>query len=374
MANNANSSSNKVKVGIIGCGNIFGAYMTGTRVFPILEVVACADINPAAAQAKAAEFGLKAYSVEELLADPQIQLVINLTVPKVHADVSLEIINAGKHVYSEKPLAVTRDDGRRVIEGAKAKGVLVGCAPDTFLGGGLQSCRKLIEDGWIGRPVAAAAFMGSHGPESWHPNPQFFYQKGGGPLFDMGPYYLTALVSLLGPARRVTASTGKSLDERVATSKTQFGTRLPVEVSTHAAGVIDFENGAIATLTTTFDVWSHHMPWIEIYGTQGSLSTPDPNTFGGTVRLHRAGSNEWDAIPLSHPSDLQRGIGPADMAYALCYGRPHRANGEMAYHVLDIMSSFDEASESGQHVMLQSHCTQPAPLPLGLLHGTLDTN
>ncbi len=368
MENNVNT----INVGIIGAGNIFGAYIKGCAVFPILKVVACADINMEAAQAKAAEFGLKALTVSELLADPTIQMVINLTIPKVHADVSQQIIAAGKHVYSEKPLATTRDDGRKIIEAAKAKGVLVGCAPDTFLGGGLQTCRKIIEDGWIGRPVAAAAFMGSHGPESWHPNPSFFYQKGGGPLFDMGPYYLTALVSLLGPARRVTASTGKAYEERIATSKAQFGVKLPVEISTHAAGVIDFENGAIATLTTSFDVWAHHLPWIEIYGTQGSLSVPDPNTFGGTVRLHRAGSNEWDAIPLSHAADLQRGIGPADMAYALHYGRPHRASGEMAFHVLDIMSAFDEASQGGKHVALESRCTQPAPLPLGLLQGTLD--
>ena len=198
----------KVKVGIIGCGNIFSAYAKGLRVFDILELAACADIDMARARAKAEEFNVpRACTVDELLADPAIEIVVNLTVPKTHAEVSLQIIEAGKHVYSEKPLAVTREDGGRILAAAKARGLLVGCAPDTFLGGGLQTCRKLIDDGWIGRPVAATAFMAGHGVEAWHPNPFFYYQKGGGPVFDMGPYYLTALINLLGPARRVTGAT-----------------------------------------------------------------------------------------------------------------------------------------------------------------------
>src|ERR1700694_5800049 len=284
----------KVKIGIIGCGNIFGAYVKGCRVFNILEIAACADLNMPLAEAKAAEFNIpKAVTVSELLADPEIQIVINLTIPKVHAEVSRSIIAAGKHPYSEKPLATTRADGRAILDAAKAANVRVGCAPDTFLGGGLQTCRKLIEDGWIGKPVSATGFMMGHGPESWHPNPGFFYQHGGGPLFDMGPYYLTALISLLGPAHRVTASTGMAYTERIATSKEQFGARLPVEVATHISGVIDFDNGAIATLITSFDVWKHNLPNLEIHGTEGSLSVPDPNTFGGVVKLHRAGSNQW---------------------------------------------------------------------------------
>ncbi len=363
----------KVKVGVIGCGYIFQAYMKGCGVFDILDIVACADIDMSRARARAAEFNIpRACTVEELLADPEIQIVINLTVPLAHAEVNLAIIEAGKHVYSEKPLAVSREDGAKIISAARTRGVMVGCAPDTFLGGGLQTCRKLIDDGWIGRPIAATAFLATHGPESWHPNVYFYYQQGGGPVLDMAPYYLTALISLLGPVRRIAASTGMSFPERIATSKELYGKRIPVEVSTHASAVLDFVSGPIVTMIMSFDVWGHHLPRLEVHGTDGSLSCPDPNVFGGPVSLLRAGSKEWDTMALSHTVEVQRGIGPADMAYALCYGRPHRATGEMAYHVLDIMHAFDESSKTGRHVELTSTCARPAALPMGLLYGTLD--
>jgi predicted dehydrogenase len=364
---------NKVKVGIIGCGNISGAYIKGCRAFEILEIAACADMNPAVAEARAKEYNLpQVLSVEALLNDPEIQIVINLTVPQAHASVSLAAIAAGKHVHSEKPLAITRADGQQILTAAREKGVLVGCAPDTFLGGGLQTCRKLIDDGWIGAPVAAAAFMLGHGPESWHPNPAIFYQSGAGPMFDMGPYYLTALIHLLGPVKRITGSTRITFPERVATSESRYGERLKVEVPTHVTGILDFVSGPIATLTTSFDVWHSQLPRIEIYGTEGSLSVPDPNHFGGPVYLRRATAKEWSEVPLSHSAEVGRGIGVADMAYALAHGRPHRANGDMAYHVLDLMQSFDEASQQGQHLEIQSRCEQPAPLPLGLLPRRLD--
>lgn len=362
-----------IKVGIVGCGNISNAYFKGCRVFDILEIVGCADIDPERARAKAQEHGVKAYaSVEALLADPDIQIVINLTTPQSHAPVSLAAIAAGKNVHEEKPFALRREDGLAILAAAKEKGVLVGCAPDTFLGGGIQTCRKLIDDGVIGTPIAATAFMAVHGHESWHPNPEFYYQKGGGPMFDMGPYYLTALVNLVGPITRVTGSTRMTFPQRTITSQPQYGKKIDVEVTTHLAGVVDFANGAIGTIIMSFDVWSHSLPLIEIYGSEGTMRVPDPNNFGGSVSVRKAGEKEWTDMPLTHSDQVGRGIGVADMAYALVYGRPHRVSGELAHHVLDVMQAFDEASESGQHVRISSTVERPAPLPVGLALGQLD--
>lgn len=365
----------KIKVGIIGCGHISGIYLKNlSRTFEITEVVACADVIQERGRAKAEEFNIpKACSVEELLADPEIKIVVNLTIPKAHAEVTLAALDAGKSVYVEKPLAILREDGRKIVDKAKEKGLLVGCAPDTFLGGGLQTCRKLIDDGWIGTPVAATAFMTCHGHESWHPDPEFYYQLGGGPLFDMGPYYITALVSLLGPVKRVTGSAKISFPERTITSEKKYGQKIQVEVPTHVAGIMDFCSGTMATLLTSFDIWSAQLPRIEIYGSLGSLSVPDPNTFGGPVLIRRQGAAEWKEIPLTHGySENSRGIGVADMAYALLSGRKHRANGDMAYHVLDIMHGFHDASRDGRHYELQSTCERPAAFPLGLLPHALD--
>ncbi len=364
----------KVKVGIIGCGNISGIYFKNcSETFSILEIAGCADLIPERAEAKALEFGVKAYTVEAILADPDIKIIINLTIPKAHTEVCLAALNAGKNVYVEKPLAITREDGQKILETAKAKGLLVGCAPDTFLGGGIQTCRKLIVDGWIGEPVAATAFMTCHGHESWHPDPEFYYQLGGGPMFDMGPYYLTAMIALMGPVRRVTGSARKTFAERTITSAPKYGKTIDVEVPTHVAGILDFDNGAVATIITSFDVWHAQLPRIEIYGSHGTLSVPDPNGFGGPVYVRRAGAGEWSQIPLTHGfSENSRSIGVADMAYSLLSGRKHRANGEMAYHVLDIMHAFHDASTTGRHVELASTCVQPAPLPLGLPKDALD--
>ncbi|HNS01825.1 MAG TPA: Gfo/Idh/MocA family oxidoreductase [Anaerolineae bacterium] len=363
----------RVKVGVVGVGKIFPAYVAGCRNFPLLELVALADIDGERASQQAAEHGVpRVLSVDALLADPEIQIVVNLTVPKVHAAVSLAAIAAGKHVYTEKPLAVTRVDGQRIVQAAAERGVRVGSAPDTFLGGGQQTCRKLIDDGWIGEPVAAVAFMMGHGPESWHPNPDFFYQAGGGPLLDMGPYYLTSLINLLGPVRRVAGSARASFPERVATSRQHFGRRLPVEVPTHVAALLDFAAGPVATLITSFDVWHASLPRIEVYGSEGTLSVPDPSIFGGMVRVRRAGAAEWSEMPLLFDDQVGRGIGVADLAYAIHSGRPHRANGELAYHVLDIMQAVEESSDGGQHVTLESSTARPAPLPMGLLRGEMD--
>lgn len=363
----------KAKVGIVGCGNICDIYFQSGRTFEILDIIGCADLIADRAKAKAEQYGCKAYSsTEELLADPDIEIVMNLTIPKAHAEVAFKAIEAGKSVHNEKPLAITREDGRKMLEMAKAKGVRVGCAPDTFMGAGIQTCVKLINDGWIGEPIGATAFMTCHGHEGWHPDPEFYYKVGGGPMFDMGPYYLTALIALIGPVKRVTGSARITFPERVIGSEPKRGQIIKVDVPTHVAGVIDFANGAVGTIITSFDVWAAQLPRIEIYGTEGTLSVPDPNGFGGPVKLMRAGGG-WMEMPLTHGyAENSRGIGVADMAYALRSGRKHRANGEMAYHVLDIMHAFHDASDQNKHIMLESTCERPAPLPMGLRHGTLD--
>lgn len=364
----------RTKVGVIGCGNISGIYLQADKTFEILETVACADLIMEKAQEQAEKHGIpRACTPEALLADPEIEIVVNLTIPQAHFPVALAALEAGKSVHNEKPLTLTREEGKQLLQMAASRGLRVGCAPDTFLGGGIQTCRKLIDDGWIGEPIGATAFMLCHGHESWHPSPAFYYQVGGGPMFDMGPYYLTALIALMGPVRSVSGMTRITFPERTITSQPLAGTKVEVEVPTHVVGLLDFANGAIGTLITSFDVWSSELPRIEIYGTEGTLSVPDPNTFGGPVRVRRAGASEWSTIPLTHGyAENSRGIGVADMAYALRSGRKHRASGELAYHVLDIMHAIHDAADQGKQVMLESTCESPAPLPLGLRHGTLD--
>ncbi len=365
----------KIKVGIIGTGAISGAYLKRLPLFESLEVVACADLLPEVAKAKAAEFKIpKACSVRQLLNDPEIGIVLNLTVPKAHAKVALAALKAGKSVYSEKPMSVKRSDAKRLLALAAEKGLRIGGAPDTFLGAGIQTCRKAIDDGLIGEPIGATGFMLGHGPEKWHPNPEFYYEVGGGPLFDMGPYYLTALINLIGPVQRVHASTRISFPERVIGSEPKKGKVIKVETPTHIAGVLEFANGAVGTLVTSFNVWAAKVPRIEIYGTRASLSCPDPNTFGGEVLIRREDDKDWSPLPLTHVySENWRGIGVADMAYGLQTGRKHRAHGEMTYHVVDIMQSFLDSGAKGRHITLQSTCERPAALPVGLVEGKLDS-
>jgi len=364
----------KIKVGIIGTGNISGVYLQNGKRFESMEVVACADLDVERAKARAAEHHIRGYSVEELLADPEIDMVINLTIPQAHASVCMQALEAGKHVYVEKPLAVTREEGKQVLELAAKKGLYIGSAPDTFLGGGIQTCVKLIEDGEIGTPIGATAFMMSGGHESWHPAPEFYYQAGGGPMFDMGPYYLTALIAMLGPISRVTGSARASFAERTITSQPKAGQVVKVEVPTHIAGVLDFAAGPIGTILTSFDVkGGSQLPRIEVYGSLGTLMVPDPNRFGDPVQLYRAGSKEWIDIPHTHGyTGNDRGIGAADMAKAIQTGRKHRASGELAYHVLEAMHGIHDASADGRHYMMQSTCEKPAPLAAGLADGQID--
>jgi predicted dehydrogenase len=363
-----------VKIGIVGCGNISQAYLDTAKSFPILEVVALADLDLERARAKAAQFNAKACTVAELLADPAVQIVVNLTVPKAHVEITTAALEAGKHVFNEKPLAVTFEDGKKIIQLAKQKKLRVGCAPGTFLGGGLQTCRKLIDDGIIGKPVAATGFMTTPGHESWHPSPEFYYEVGGGPMMDMGPYYLTALANMLGPVRRVTGSAAILKPERVIASEPKKGKRIQVETPDHITGILDYENGAVVTLMTSFAVWAAQLPFIEIYGTHGSMSVPDPNSLGGPVRLKLAGEKEWHEAPLTHghSGPGKWGIGVADMAYAIRSGRPHRATGENALHVLEVMHAFLAASEKGKHVKIKTSYSRPAPLPGGLAENALD--
>ncbi len=360
------------RVGLIGCGNICDRYFRFCRTFVDIEIVACADLLPERARAKAAQYGVRALEVDELLRDPDIDIVLNLTIPQAHAEVDLAALEAGKHVYSEKPLALDLADGQRVLASAAERGLRVGCAPDTFLGGGQQTSRKLIDDGWIGRPVAAVAFLASHGHEHWHPDPTYYYQAGGGPMLDMGPYYITALVNLLGPVARVSGSTRISFPQRRITSEPKYGEMIDVEVSTHQAALLEFTAGLTATVVMSFDVWSHNLPRMEIYGMEGSLAVPDPNTFRGPVLLRRADAEAWSEIPLSHSDRVERSIGVADMVSAIRHGRPHRASGDLALHALEVMLAVDEASASGRHVNIESSVDRPALLPTGLRPGQVE--
>ena len=366
----------KVRVGVVGCGAISGIYLQNmTSVFSeILQVACCADLDPARAQGQAEEFpGVKAVSTDQMLADPDVQIVVNLTIPNAHADVAVAAVRAGKSVYNEKPLTITRQQARELLAAAKAKNVLVGCAPDTFLGAGYQTCRQLIDEGRIGKPLAASACFVCRGHERWHPSPEFYYKKGGGPMFDMGPYYLTALVSLLGPAARVAGLTAMSFPTRTITSQPLAGKVIDVEVPTHIAGLVEFQSGAIATVVTSFDVWNSQVPRMELHGSEGSLVMPDPNTFGGPILLRGPGAQEWQEIPLTHGyAENSRGLGVADMARAILTGRTVRAGGELAYHVLDLMHAFHDAARQRKTVELESTCAQPAPLPPGLAAGAVD--
>lgn len=353
-----------MNVGIVGCGSASILYLEGCRQFDTLRVVACADLVYERARARAAEFNVPGVSnVEELLNNPEVEVVLNLTDPSAHTAVGMVTLESGKHLYQEKPLAVELNDALSLLETAAEKGLRVGCAPDTFMGRGQQTCRKLIDEGAIGEPLACAVFMMCHGHEDWHPSPDSFYRRGGGPMFDMGPYYLTALINLFGPIRRVTASAKVAPRERVVTGPVGYGRKIKAEVPTHVAGVIDFVSGVVGTIVTSFDVWASELPSIEVYGTEGTLSAPDPNNYCGPIRLYSARSRRWVEVPPAAGfAGEGRGVGLAEMADALGRGRPHRANGGLAYHVLESMHGFHLASLDNRHVEIASTCGRPEPL------------
>ena len=362
-----------IGIGIIGCGNISEAYLKAASYFPILDIKGVADIRSEAAETRASQFGLRAMSVDAMLADPSIEIIVNLTVPAAHVAVGMSALAAGKHSYSEKPLGLSTAEARPLLQLAKEKGLRVGCAPDTFLGGSHQTCRKLIDEGVIGRPLAGSAFFMCPGHERWHPNPAFYYAKGGGPMLDMGPYYMTALVNLIGPVARVSGAATCARSERMITSEPLMGTMIPVEVATHVAGTLEFVSGATVSIAMSFDVARHRHRPIELYGTEGSLSVPDPNRFFGAIELATA-TKDWTEQPTEHAyaSGNYRSIGVADMAHAIRSGRPHRASGELAFHVLEVMEAIQLSSERGVHVSIESRPERPAMLPTSLPFGSLD--
>ena len=357
-----------MRIGILGCGHVSDQYFVGLARHGHLSVVACADLDRERAARKAAEHGVpRSCSPEALLADPEIDLVVNLTPPQAHAGASRAAIAAGKHVWSEKPLAATLEEAREVVAAAAAAGVRLGCAPDTFLGGGIQTAIKLVRDGWIGDTVSGGvALVTEHGYEHFHPDVRSFYGKGGGPVLDLGPYYVTALVAMLGPVARVTALARATFSERIAGAGPRRGERIPVEVPTHVTGALDFECGALVTVLMSWDVWATNLPYLELYGSAGSLSMNNPDEFGGEPRLRRAGSEEleqpppppgtvhWSPVPLISPGDVGRGIGIADVAHAIDERRPHRASGELAYHVLEVLTALERSATEGARIEIES--------------------
>lgn len=356
------------RIAIIGCGVIAPTYATTFSELGWVELVACADAVPDKAQQLAAQFGIpRALTFDDVLSADDVDTVVNLTPPTFHHEISDAALRAGKAVFSEKPLGIDFGEGAGLRAAAKERGVRLGCAPDTFLGPGLQTARAAIDAGLIGEPVAATGFMLGRGPEWWHPNPDIFYTRGAGPLFDMGPYYLTTLVQLLGPATAITATGRITRAKRTILSEPRKGEAIDVEVPTHVSSAIEFGNGAIATLVTSFDVIAARPRHIEIYGLEGTLAVPDPNTFGGPVRVRGALDTEWRDLPLrSTGLPERRGIGAADMIWATRSGRAHRCSAELALHVLELMSSALVSSDEGMRVPIRTAPSRAPLIPEGL--------
>ena len=361
----------KVNVAIVGCGNISGIYLENlTKRYRNVEVYAISDLIPENAAAKSEQYGIqRIMTFEEIIADPNVDIVLNLTTPPIHYGLCKKALEAGKNVYVEKPLSLNYEQGKELVALAEEKGLLLGCAPDTFLGAGIQTARRIIDQGILGELIGATAFMVCHGHESWHPGPEFYYKVGGGPTFDMGPYYLTALVNLMGSVSSVSGMTAISQPTRTITSQPKYGQIIDVEVPTHVAGLLRFANGAIGNIITSFDVWGSTLPRIEIYGTRGSMIVPDPNGFGGEVLVKQSFDKEFHPWPLVTPdSTNSRGIGLSDMAAALRDGRKnHKANGKMALHVLEIMEKIHTSSDEHREIVLDSRCERPDPMPLKIV-------
>ncbi|GGD89649.1 MULTISPECIES: Gfo/Idh/MocA family protein [Rhizobium] len=361
-------------VGIIGCGNISTTYFSLAPLFKGLKVLACADINVQAAEARAKEYGVKAQTIDALLANDEIDVVVNLTIPDAHFRVSKAILEAGKHVYSEKPLVLSLEEGEELRRIAKEKKLAVGCAPDTFLGGAHQLARKFIDDGGIGRVTSGACYVMSPGMEMWHPNPDFFFLPGGGPILDLGPYYIANLINLIGPVKRVGGMTSMASPTRTITSEPRNGEIIPVKTPTTIQALLEFVNGATVTLTASWDVWSHRHANMELYGTDGSLYVPDPNFFGGVVEASgrdkdikplEAWEHPFGKINQENPNGARanyRTAGLADMVSALIEGRDARCSLDRTLHGVDVMTSILKSGEEGRFIDLTTTCTQPAAL------------
>ncbi len=361
-------------VGIIGCGNISSAYLRLAPLFGGIDVRAVADLNREAAKAQAEAFGTTAMSVDDLLASQDIDIVVNLTVPGAHFGVTKRILEAGKHAYSEKPVVLSLEEGETLRTLAKSKALRIGSAPDTFLGGTHQMARALLDDGAVGRITSGTCHVMNHGMEMWHPNPDFFFLPGAGPMLDIGPYYITNLLQLLGPVRRVAALTNMATPTRTIGSQPRAGETLDVKTPTNIHALLEFEQGATITVTTSWDVWAHRHDHMELYGTEGSLFLPDPNFFGGTLeKAGRDGAIQkvevWDH-PFAKPNENldtssranYRAAGLADMALSIREGRQHRCSFDMALHAIDVMVSILESGEIGAFVSTRTSCERPAPL------------
>lgn len=365
--------SSPTSIGLIGCGNISNAYFEGCQNYPSIKITACADINVPHAQATAEKHGLVfGGSVDDLLARPDVDIVVNLTIPGAHAAINRQALLAGKHVYCEKPFALTAADAAAVVADAEAANLRVGSAPDTFMGAGLQTARKAIDDGLIGTPVSAFGFMLCPGHESWHPNPDFYYKFGGGPMFDMGPYYVTALVNLLGPVARVSGAAQTTFTERTITSEPRKGEKVPVEIPTHFSTTIEFSGGPVGTLVMSFDTPHTDLPNIVIHGTKGTLNVCDPNRFDDPCFFKPAGADTFEPVPMAHATGRARGTGVADLAAAVISGRAHRASGQLAHHVIEVMEGAVRSPAEGRHIPIESTCERPAPLPADLGQSEMD--
>jgi len=354
------------RIGVVGLGYISRVYLETLAAAPDAEITAVADLDRARAEAVAAELpSARALSVADLLASEDVDVVLNLTIPAAHADIALAAIAQGKDVYGEKPLAATYADAEAVVDAARAAGVRLGCAPDTVLGTGIQTARAFIDGGEIGRPLAATAVMASPGHERWHPNPDFYYQPGGGPLLDMGPYYVTALVQLLGPVTWAIGATSRLRPERVIAQGPRAGEVVPVAVDSHVTGILQHASGALSTITTSFDTVASTAPPIEVHGEAASLIVPDPNNFDGEVSVRRLGSDEWQLVrPLAGIAGAARGTGLLDLVRNADGGAAPRASGDMGLHVLEVMTGLLESASTGSRVEIRTSPERPSLVPL----------
>ncbi|HEV2345884.1 MAG TPA: Gfo/Idh/MocA family oxidoreductase [Actinocrinis sp.] len=356
------SGDGPVGLAVVGAGVISGQYLRNLTAFPDVRVLAVADLDVERAATVAGQYGVPVSGdVEAALAVPEVELVVNLTIPAAHASVALAALSAGKHVYGEKPLSLDPATAEKVLAEATARGLRIGNAPDTFLGSGLQSAGRVLRSGAIGAPVAAAIVFQNPGPESWHPNPEFLFQAGAGPLFDIGPYYLTALVTLLGPVARVAAAARQARARRVIGSGPKAGTVFDVEVPTHITALIELETGPSTVSTFSFDSTAPRRT-IEITGTEGTLCLPDPNTFDGPLRMRGPKDEEWRELPVTGTS-VGRGLGVLEMARSLRGGEPHRASGALALHVLETMAAITDSAERSEFLNVASSTAVPAELP-----------